>query len=46
MVNERNEHLWKEAVNIELYSLDRVGTWNVVDKIAGEKELDSTWGLR
>jgi hypothetical protein len=42
-VNGPNGQLWKEAVDKELDSLDMAGTWNMVDKVEGEKELGSKW---
>jgi hypothetical protein len=42
-VNGLNRQLWKEAVDKELDSLDRAGTWNVVDKVEEEKEVGSKW---
>jgi hypothetical protein len=43
VVNGPNRQLWKEAVNKELDSLDRAGTWDVVDKVEGGKEVGSKW---
>jgi hypothetical protein len=43
VVNGPNGQVWKEAVDRELDSIDRAGTWNVVDKVEGEKEVGSKW---
>jgi hypothetical protein len=34
---------WKEAVDRELDSLDRAGTWNMVNKVERGKEVSSRW---
>jgi hypothetical protein len=41
VVNRPNGQLWTEAVDKELDSLDRAGTWDVVDKVEGGKEVGS-----
>jgi hypothetical protein len=43
VVNRPNGQLWTEAVDKELDSLDRAGTWDVVDKVEGGKEVGSKW---
>jgi hypothetical protein len=43
VVNGQNRQLWQEAVDKELDSLDRAGTWNVVDKVEEGKEVGSKW---
>jgi hypothetical protein len=45
-VNEPNGQVWKEAMDRELNSLDRAGTWHVVDKIEGGKEVGSKWAFK
>jgi hypothetical protein len=42
-VNGPNGDLWKEAVEKELGSLDKARTWDVVDRVAGKKEVGSRW---
>jgi hypothetical protein len=42
-VNGPNRQLWKEAVDKELDSLDRAGTWDVVDKVEGGTQVGSKW---
>jgi hypothetical protein len=42
-VNGPNGDLWKEAVEMELGSLDKARTWDVVDTVAGKKEVRSRW---
>jgi hypothetical protein len=39
--NSPNRQLWKEAVDMELDSLDKAGIWDVVDKVKGEKDVGS-----
>jgi hypothetical protein len=41
VVNGPNRYSWKEAVNKKLDSLDRARTWDMVNKIEGEKEVGS-----
>jgi hypothetical protein len=41
--NGPNGQLWKEAVDKKLDSLDRTGTWDIVDKVEGRKEISSKW---
>jgi hypothetical protein len=36
-VNWLNRLLWKEAVDKKLGSLDRAGTWDMIDKVEGGK---------
>jgi hypothetical protein len=43
VVNGPKGQLGKEAVDKELDSLDRARTWDVVDKVEGEKEVGSKW---
>jgi hypothetical protein len=43
VVNGLNRQLWKDAVDEELDSLDSVGTWDVVNKVEGGKEVGSKW---
>jgi hypothetical protein len=38
-----HRRLWKEEVDNKMDSLDRAGTWDVVDKVEGEKEDGSKW---
>jgi hypothetical protein len=33
----------EEVIDKELDRLDRAGTWDVVDKVEGEKEVGSQW---
>jgi hypothetical protein len=42
-VNAPNGDLWKKAVEKELDSLDKARTWDVVDRVAGKKEVGSRW---
>jgi hypothetical protein len=42
-VNRPNGQVWKEVVDSELDRLDMAGTWDVVDKIEGGKEVGSKW---
>jgi hypothetical protein len=42
-VNGPNGDLWKEAVEKKLGSLDKARTWDVVDRVAGKKEVGSRW---
>jgi hypothetical protein len=42
-VNESNRQLSKEAVDKKLHSLDRAGTWNIVDKVERGMEVGSKW---
>jgi hypothetical protein len=42
-VNGPNGDVWKEAVEKELGSLDKARTWDVVDRVAGKKEVRSRW---
>jgi hypothetical protein len=41
VVNMPNGELCKDVVDKELASLDRHGTWDVVDKVEGGKEVGS-----
>jgi hypothetical protein len=43
VVNRPNGEVWKEAVDREMDSLERAGTWDMVDKIEGGKEVGSKW---
>jgi hypothetical protein len=40
-VNGPNRQLWKEALDKKLDSLDRGGTWDVVDKVERRKIVGS-----
>jgi hypothetical protein len=42
-VNGPNGDLSKEGVEKELGSLDKARTWDVVDRVAGKKEVGSRW---
>jgi hypothetical protein len=42
-VNGLKGQVWKEAVDRELDSFDRDGTWDMVDNIEGGKEVGSKW---
>jgi hypothetical protein len=42
-VNGPNGDLWKEAVEKELGSLFKVRIWDIVDRVAGKKEVGSRW---
>jgi hypothetical protein len=42
-VNVPNGHVWKEVVDRELDSFDKAGTWDVVDKVEGGKEVGRRW---
>jgi hypothetical protein len=42
-VNGPNGNLWKEVVEKNLGSLDKARTWDVVDRVAGKKEVGSRW---
>jgi hypothetical protein len=42
-VNKPNGQSWKKAVDKELDSLERAGTWDIVDKIEEGKEVGSKW---
>jgi hypothetical protein len=41
VVNGLNAQVWKEVVDRELDSLNRDGTWDVVDKVEGGKKVSS-----
>jgi hypothetical protein len=43
VVEGPNGQLWKEAVDKILDSLDRAGTWDVIDKVEGGKKVGSKW---
>jgi hypothetical protein len=41
-INGPNEQVCKEVVDRELDSLDRAGTWDVVNKVEGQKNVGSS----
>jgi hypothetical protein len=46
VVNRTTRQLWIEAVDKELDSIDRAGTWDVVDKFERENKVGSKWVIK
>jgi hypothetical protein len=42
-VNGPHRQLWKAAIDKKLDSCNRAGTWDMVDKVEGGKEVGSKW---